>query len=188
MEHFTHRKYKFEVILDTLPYFSNFCDKAVDLMAKTFSIIGVLSGLPQDRRELIFSKEAVLLMTSLRIVCLSLHLMPFSPARRDIAIVTCFKCIMPITARIPNHLVHIHRLNTSSPNNNQFKLNLRFHNLRLDLPIILALLGVTPKHPGQFVLFPVILMTPIHLTQEFLNDHNLDDSFIVKGSFKQMSF
>ncbi len=26
-------------------------------MAKTFSIIGVLSGLPQDRRELIFAKE-----------------------------------------------------------------------------------------------------------------------------------
>ncbi len=58
MEYFTHWKYKFEVILDTLPYLNNFSDKAVDLMAKTFSIIGVLSGLPQDRRELIFAKEA----------------------------------------------------------------------------------------------------------------------------------
>jgi len=78
---------------------------------------------------------------------------------------------MPITARVPNHLVHVHRLNIFSPNNNQLKLNLRFNNLnlRLDhLPIILAPLRVTPKHPGLFVLFPVILMTPIHLTQSSL--------------------
>ncbi len=57
-EWFTHTKYKIEVILDSLPFLSHCTNKMIESMAKTFSLIGILAGLPQDRRELVFSKEA----------------------------------------------------------------------------------------------------------------------------------
>ncbi len=43
-EWFTHSKYKFEVILDSLPFLFNCSNKVIESMAKTFSLIGVLAG------------------------------------------------------------------------------------------------------------------------------------------------
>ncbi len=46
MEWFTRAMYKFEVILDTLLFLSHCHNKMIESMAKTFSLIGVLVGLP----------------------------------------------------------------------------------------------------------------------------------------------
>ncbi len=57
-EWYTHTKYKYEVILDSLPFLFNVPNSVVESMAKTFALVGVLAILPPDRRDFVLNKEA----------------------------------------------------------------------------------------------------------------------------------
>ncbi len=50
-------KYKFQVILDSLPFLVNCSDKLIDEMSSVFATIGVLAGFTSDQRNSILSKQ-----------------------------------------------------------------------------------------------------------------------------------
>ncbi len=49
-------KYKFEVILGSLPFLLNFRDAVVSDMANLFATVGIVAGMSQDHREAVLNK------------------------------------------------------------------------------------------------------------------------------------
>ncbi len=56
LQWFNHWKYRFQVILDRLPFLSTFNDKVVEDMSNLFATVGVVAGMSQEHREAVLNK------------------------------------------------------------------------------------------------------------------------------------
>ncbi len=59
LQWYNHWRYKFQVILDSLPFLVNCPDRVIEDMSNVFATIGILAGMSQEHRDSVLNKHCI---------------------------------------------------------------------------------------------------------------------------------